>query len=225
MNPNTREQLLSWFESALRQTPDSVEPPDSNTTLSLHTLLAEMAALKNDVRLQTRHFKSTLDQLQTLSLAQQQHTDQLHKDLAQAREQISEIKTQTQRPLLLGVLELRDRLQASLDTQVDRPASFMEKRFGGQSHRFAQSLREGSELILQRFDELLANYRVRPIAVLGQKLDAQCMHAVATQADPSAEQGVVLREVRRGFYQGDILLRVAQVIVNKFPPNHESVSV
>ena len=41
------------------------------------------------------------------------------------------------------------------------------------------------------------------------------MRAVGVEADPEAPDGVVLREVRRGFYHGGELLRAAEVIVNK----------
>ena len=67
-------------------------------------------------------------------------------------------------------------------------------------------------------DELLASHRVRPVAALGHALDPQCMHAVAVEWTPEAAEGAVLRELRRGFYQGTELLRAADVIVNKKGP-------
>ena len=88
----------------------------------------------------------------------------------------------------------------------------------GDSERHARSLREGSALTLQRLDDLLASHRVRPIAALGQALDPQCMQAVGIEWAPQAAEGVVLRELRRGYQQGTVLLRSAEVIVNKKGP-------
>ena len=56
---------------------------------------------------------------------------------------------------------------------------------------------------------------MRAITAVGQALEPQSMHAVATEWVPQVAEGVVLRELRRGFYQGPELLRAAEVIVNK----------
>ncbi len=187
---------------------------DDGETLDLRTLLAEMAALKNEVRLQARQFKTALEQTQALSDALREHNDRLLRDLERSRSLAADAKTQSVRGLLLGLLELRDRLQAGLDAQAAWRPSPIKRLLGGE-RRFAQSLREGSALTLQRLDELLASHRVRSIAAVGQALDPQNMHAVGVEWAPQVAEGVVLREPRRGFYQGSELLRAAEVIVNK----------
>jgi molecular chaperone GrpE len=184
-------------------------------------LLAEMAALKNEVRLQARQFKSALEQTQALSETLGEHNQTLTRDLERARAQAGQAKAQAERGLLLGLLELRDRLQAGLDAQTAwRPSPLL--RLLGDAERHSRSLREGSALTLQRLDELLTNHRVRPIAALGQALDPQCMQAVGIEWTPEAAEGVVLRELRRGYQQGHqqgtALLRSAEVIINKKGP-------
>ena len=217
----TRARLLEQFraclDSSLDSSPDSsphAGPDEAGQPLDLHTLLAEMAVLKNEVRLQARQFKAALEQMQALSEAQREHNDRLTRDVERARAQAADAKTQAERGLLLGLLELRDRLQAGLDAQAAWRPSRLQRMLGGE-WRFTDRLREGSALTLQRLDELLARYRVRPISAVGQALDPQCMHAVATEWAAQAAPGVVLRELRRGFYQGPELLRAAEVIVNK----------
>lgn len=212
IDAETKERLIEQFRASLDTSEDEME--DAGETLDLHTLLAEMAALKNEVRLQARQFKTALEQLQALSEALREHNERLLRDLERARSQASDAKVQAERGLLLGLLELRDRLQSGLDAQAGWRASPMQRLLGGEQ-RFVQSLREGSTLTLQRLDDLLAKYRVRAIAAVGQALDPQCMHAVAVEWTPQATEGVVLRELRRGFYQGTELLRAAEVIVNK----------
>ena len=212
IDAETRERLIEQFSACLDS--DDDEAANEGETLDLSTLLAEMAALKNEVRLQARQFKTALEQMQALSEALREHNDRLLRDLERSRSQAADAKAQAERGLLLGLLELRDRLQAGLDAQAAWRPSPMQRLLGGE-RRFADSLREGSALTLQRLDELLARYRVRAFAATGKALDPQCMHAVAVEWAPQAAEGVVLRELRRGFYQGTELLRAAEVIVNK----------
>ncbi len=215
LDPEAKERLVEQFRACLDSDPD--DAVDEGESIDLSTLLAEMAALKNEVRLQARQFKSALEQTQALSDALGEHNQALARDLERARAQAAEAKAQAERGLLLGLLELRDRLQAGLDAQTTwRPSPLL--RLLGDAQRHSRSLREGSALTLQRLDDLLASHRVRPIAALGQALDPQCMQAVAIEWAPQAAEGVVLRELRRGFQQGTVLLRTAEVIVNKKGP-------
>ena len=220
LDADAKQALVEQFRACLDSDPDEagsdVEPVD------LSTLLAEMAALKNEVRLQARQFKSALEQTQALSDALGEHNQALARELERSRAQAAEAKARAERGLLLGLLELRDRLQAGLDAQSAwRPSPLLRllgKLQGLDVLRHSRSLREGSALTLQRLDELLTSHRVRPIAALGQALDPQCMQAVGIEWAPQAAEGVVLRELRRGFQQGTALLRSAEVIVNKKGP-------
>ena len=206
------ERLIDQVRACLDD--EASEPDGSDPPLDLHTLLAEMAALKNEVRLQARQFKTALEQTQALGDALGAHSERLQQELDRARAQATQAKSQAERGLLLGLLELRDRLQAGLDMQAAwRPTTL--QRWLGSDQRFNQSLREGSALTLQRLDELLDSHRVRPITALDQPLDPQCMHAVAVEWAPQVAEGRVLRELRRGYTQGTELLRAAEVIVNK----------
>jgi len=168
------------------------------------------------VRLQARQFKAALEELHGFGERLREHNDSLHRELERARAQAADAQRKAERGLLMGLLELRDRLQAGLDAVLQWRASPLQRLWAGEQ-RFVHSVREGSALTLQRLDELLASHRVRPIAALGQPLDPQRMHAVAVESVPQAAEGVVLRELRRGFCQGDELLRAAEVIVNTKP--------
>ncbi len=219
LDPEAKERLVEQFRACLDS--DADDAADEDEPIDLRTLLAEMAALKNEVRLQARQFKSALEQTQALSDALAAHNQALARDLERARAQAAEAKAQAERGLLLGLLELRDRLQAGLDAQTAWRPVLLLRLLGkllGDPQRHSRSLREGSALTLQRLDELLAGHRVRPIAALGQALDPQCMQAVGIEWAPEAAEGVVLRELRRGFQQGTLLLRSAEVIVNKKGP-------
>jgi molecular chaperone GrpE len=173
-----------------------------------------MAALKNEVRLESRQFKSALEELKSFGEMLRTHNERLARDLDRARGEAAEGQRQAERRLLLGMLDLRDRLQAGADAAAARRPSALARLVPGET-RFVRALSEGLTLTLQRLDELLATHRVRPIDALGQPLDPQRMRAVGVEAAPDAPDGVVLREARRGFLHGGELLRATEVIVNK----------
>src|SRR5262245_43644559 len=110
IDAETKDRLVEQFRASLDTDQDALA--DVGETLDLHTLLGEMAALKNEVRLQARQFKTALEQMQTLSEALREHNERLSRDLERARSQTADAKAQAERGLLLGLLELRDRLQS-----------------------------------------------------------------------------------------------------------------
>ena len=199
LDADAKQALVEQFRACLDSDPDEagsdVEPVD------LSTLLAEMAALKNEVRLQARQFKSALEQTQALSDALGEHNQALARELERARAQAAEAKARAERGLLLGLLELRDRLQAGLDAQSAwRPSPLLRllgKLQGLDVLRHSRSLREGSALTLQRLDELLkifqetgADDRWKPLYAALQAVAAGSMdylRRIAPEARPAAE--------------------------------------
>lgn len=207
-----KQRLVEEFRTCLEQWEE--QDADQGEPVDLRTLLGEMAALKNEVRLESRQFKSALEELKSFGEALRAHNERLARDLERARGEAAEAQRQAERRLLLGMLDLRDRLQAGTDAAAARRPSALARLVPGET-RFARALSEGLTLTLQRLDELLATHRVRPIDALGQPLDPQRMRAVGVEAAPELPDGVVLREARRGFNHGGELLRAAEVIVNK----------
>ena len=207
-----KQRLVEDFRVCLEQWEE--EAAEDDQPIDLRTLLGEMAALKNEVRLESRQFKSALDELKSFGEALSAHIERLARDLDRARGEAAEAQRQAERRLLLGMLDLRDRLQAGADAAAARRPSAFARLVPGET-RFVRALSEGFMFTLQRLDELLATHRVRPIDALGQPLDPQRMRAVGVEAAPDAPVGVVLREARRGYYHGGELLRSAEVIVNK----------
>ena len=86
----------------------AAEPP----AVDLATLLSEMAVLKSELRLQSRQFKNTLEELRLFGNDLRQHGERLQRDVDRAREQAAAIQGQTEKKFLLAILDLRDRLQS-----------------------------------------------------------------------------------------------------------------
>lgn len=210
--PDEKERLIEEFRACLENCEECGE--DGDNAVDLHTLLAEMAALKNEIRLESRQFKSMLEEMRNFGEALRVQNEWLNRDLDMAREQVVASKQKAERALLLDMLDLRDRLQAGVNADAAHRPSFFARLVPGET-RFAGSLGQGLALTLQRVDDTLTGYRVRPLDVLGQSLDPNLMRAVGVETVTDKPDGVVLREARRGFFHGGELLRAAEVIVNK----------
>ena len=70
-------------------------------------------------------------------------------------------------------------------------------------------------MTLRRLDQVLLERRVVPAQVAGLPFDPRLARAVATAADSSVVEGIVIKEVRAGFLWDDHVLRTAEVIVSK----------
>jgi molecular chaperone GrpE len=212
------DRLVEQFRACLDSlVADPDEGVGDGEPLDLRTLLAELAALRTEVRLQARQFKTALEQTQAFGEALREQNDRLGLDLERSRTQAAETKAEAERGLLLGLLDLRDRLQAGLDAQrAWQPGPLL--RLLGPVQRQVDSQRTGSTLTLQRVDDLLAGYGVVPLAALGRPFDPHSMHAAGVESAPDAAENAVVRELRRGFYRGGQLLRTAEVIVNRKGP-------
>lgn len=211
LDPAEKERLIEEFRACLETCEESNE---DDKTVDLHTLLAEMAALKNEIRLESRQFKNMLEEMRNFGDALRDQNARLNRDLDLAREQAAAGKQKAERGLLLDMLDLRDRLQAGVDAGAAHHPSFFARLIPGET-RFAESMGQGLALTLSRVDDALAGYRVRPLDVVGQPLDPHRMRAVGIETVTDKPDGVVLREARRGFFHGSELLRAAEVIVNK----------
>lgn len=216
MDAEARERLIEEFRTYLEDwESDGSEADDSHEApVDLSRLFAELSILRNEVRIEARQFKSALDEMRALTELLSEQNQRLTRDLERARETAGSAQRQSERRLLLDMLDVRDRLDAAVTVFRGYQPSFMA-RFAAAESRLAHGLGEGIELTLRRLDDLLADRRVRPIEAVGGPLDPNIMRAISTEARSAHFSGEVLREVRRGYLREDELLRPAEVIVNK----------
>jgi molecular chaperone GrpE len=228
MDPATREQLLARFAAYLDAVAEpapteagDLDQPTGSAGLEapapdLFTLLAETAALKNEVKIESRQVKGALDQFRDAFDLVRQAQARLEQTEAQRLEAERHNQRAAERDLLLELLDLRDRLQAGCDQARRYSPGWLARR--GKADAFVAGMAEGMAMNLQRLDATLARRGVRPLRVLGQRFDPQTMHAAEAGQDPGQADGLVLAEVRRGFVQGERLLRPAEVVVNRLSP-------
>ena len=217
IEPEVKETLIEQFRGyldSLTDAPSEVSGSEAAGQVDLYTLFIELAALKNEVKLEARQVKGAVDQFREVFGMVEQTNQRLSRELDRAREAQARSVLEDQRPLLLGILELRDRIEAGLESaRAYRPG--LLQRLGARQRRFQQGLVEGMEITLRRVDELLARYRVQAISAVGQRLNPHTMHAAAVEHSADRPEGSVLSEVRKGFLRGEEVLRPAEVIVNR----------
>jgi molecular chaperone GrpE len=83
-------------------------------------------------------------------------------------------------------------------------------------------LREGIELILSQFLNALEKLGVQPIEAVGQPFDPTKHDALLRVHAPDSMEGLVVEEVRKGYYLHDKVLRPAQVTVGTSQPVQDS---
>ena len=82
----------------------------------------------------------------------------------------------------------------------------------------AASILSGLDMVAKQLGDFLAETGVQPIEAAGQPFDPNLHEAVAQEESLEAPEGVVLRQLRKGYKLRDRLLRPATVIVSKGRP-------
>jgi len=73
--------------------------------------------------------------------------------------------------------------------------------------------REGSELTLKQFLQVLDKHNVRPVEALGQKFDPTLHQAMTVDSTADAEPNTVVKVFQKGYTVNDRLLRPAMVVI------------
>lgn len=79
----------------------------------------------------------------------------------------------------------------------------------------ADSLREGMELTLKKFLDVMEKFGVQPINPQGEKFNPELHEAVSMQESSEAGSNTVITVVQKGYILNDRLVRPAMVVVAK----------
>lgn len=218
-----KERLLAgvraWLEN-LDEEPRQEAPASQEPDLfSLHVALG---GLKTEVRHEARHFKNALDQFRMLFDELQHANAQLQTEIGEQRAREEQHRHETEREMLLELLDLRDRLHDAWNHARRYQPGWLARR--SEAPAFVSGLTEGVYLNLLRLDEILQRREVQPIQTVGQPFDPLVMKAIDLVADASRPTNLVVSESRAGYRRGNRLLRPAEVIVNRHPEPQPSTS-
>jgi molecular chaperone GrpE len=242
----SRDQIVKRFEEWLDRALASEEPPagidaeilsrlgaDAETDglpegTSSYALWAAMTALTQEVKLQGRAFKElrvALDS-QTSRIA-----DQIRAEYGEWEGKVQrDAERRCQKEILGSLLDLRDRLERGLASAQTSAADLPKGSRRGWLERLVAkpssdppgaalaALIKGYELGLDRLDQTLDGFNVRPIRSLGQPFDPRRMNAVDTQESGHVPEGTVLEVYRSGYEWNGEVFRSAQVKVSVAVP-------
>jgi molecular chaperone GrpE len=214
MDETNKARLLEEFRQYLDAT--TVVEEDAGQT-DLFSLFGELAALRTEVRTESRQFRTALDTIGEAHEWLRNSQENLSRTVERFQGEFSTLRRDTLRPALLDLLDLHDRLSAGLDALRNyRPVKgWFRIKSRREDRRFIESIREGQGMSLRRLEEILARHDIRPIEVMGLPVDPHSMKVLELDRQPKLENGVVTAELRKGFLWGDEVLRLAEVRANK----------
>jgi molecular chaperone GrpE len=212
MDVLAKEALLIRLQSYLNEL-DTIAENATCDEIDRFSIVAELAAIKNEVKLESRQIKTALDLFkETFEVLRQAYT-QLEISSNKQREQEIKLRQESERSLLMDLLELRDRLQAGHEHLSNYSPNWLAR--WNNSSKYVAGIAEGQTMLLRRLDEILARRSIQPLQVTGKKFDPVTMHAIQAVSDSNIEDGIVVSEIRTGFLYHNQLLRPAEVTVNK----------
>lgn len=218
MDDHIKQTLLSRFAAYLDNA-GSDDPETPKETTDLYSLFVEVAGLRSEVRTESRLIKDALDQFRGVFDTLQASQAQLQQELDRARAAARETANAALRPLLLDVIDIRDRLLAALK-YADTARPHWTDRLLRRPQSDGLAWQEGLRLTMRRLDQVLADRRVIQAQLVGRPLDPRQARVVAVASGNNAPDGTVIEEVRPGFLWDDQILRTAEVIVAKAAPSH-----
>lgn len=145
---------------------------------------------------EAKHLKKELDELKDTHIRRLADLENLRKRLEREK---SEFQRYALSGLLLELLDVTDNFERALQSA---PPEADGKTF-----------REGVELILRMFQNLLARNGVRPIVLQGRGFDPNFHHAMTVEESDRVEEPEVEEELQKGYMHYDRLLRPTMVKV------------
>ena len=76
------------------------------------------------------------------------------------------------------------------------------------------SYKQGVEMVLKQFKDVLASRGVEEIKALGETFDPSIHEAVSSVDDPNVESQKIVQEYRKGYKFGSKVIRHSMVVVN-----------
>jgi len=219
LDDSIKQALLDRFRGYLDAAQDDGGPLDDlEETADLFSVLVEMAALRSEVRTESRLVKEALEQFRGVFDTLQASQATLQRELDRARTETRDQAQAVLRPLLLDVIDLRDRLVAALTLSATARPRWRDRLWRG-NRSGAAAWQEGLRMTLRRLDQVLLDRRVVATQLAGLPFDPRLARAIGTASDDTVAEGIVIEEVRAGFLWDDQVLRTAEVIVSKGDAN------
>ena len=167
--------------------------------------MAEKAAKEEDDNVDAKGPKTLkeaeekIKELEDRFLRLTAESDNYRKRAAREKDEARQFANQS---LIESLLPVLDNFQMALDAAKDADPS----------------VREGVEMILGQLKGVLTDSGVEEIDALGEMFNPELHEAVSQQETTAAEEGCVVKQLRKGYRLRERLVRPASVVVAKPPP-------
>ena len=226
-------EFRDWEEVERREEDLDPLPP-----VDLHSVVAEMTALRGEVRLSSRGAKASREQLEEAASLLESGLDrtrnefevaradlrssvenglaELIKDRDRLREELHEAR---EKPLEQGLEALLDSLEAL--RRGEEATARARQALGWRSkllpRQLFQGLLDGYGMGVRRIESTLRALGVVETSGRGGAFDPHSMRSVESEVRGDVPAGQVLEVVRPGYRRGERILRVAEVRVATSP--------
>jgi len=212
-----KEQRIEEFRKWLSELPDDdpiceQHADPLNDSCDMFTLFSEIAALRQEVRLQNRKQEKSIKTLDAFSDWVSSAAD-FFKSRDENRDEFeARVRKNQGKRMAMHFLDVRDSLArgATAAAKAARPKGFFKRK-----SREMEALAQGHEMALKKFDTAMKEAGIEPIKTVGEPFDPKIMKAVAVEENASLPSGCVIKEVSCGFRMSDDFLKIANVIVSK----------
>jgi molecular chaperone GrpE (heat shock protein) len=172
----------------------------------MHTVVAELLALKQHVQLQNREQARLIRALGQATEQAETALDTWREGAKVHAERVADAEQNCARALF----PMREALCRGKAAAI---AVGQEKSFWRRAPTGLAGIVEGYDLALQRLDHTLARWNIQPVDPFGLPFDPHTMMARGHRDSQDADDNIVVEVLQCGFVTGDHLLQHAEVIV------------
>ena len=150
--------------------------------------------------------------------AEENPFEQLQSDMERFRDLAMRTQADFENYRKRAVREKEEAVKYANAALIERLIPLLDNfEFGIQAARAegSQAVLVGLEMVAKQFQEFLTSVGVETIDAEGQPFDNNLHEAVAQEASDTVPEGVVIRQLRKGYKLRDRLLRAANVFVSK----------
>ena len=216
MGPNSdwKAAMLEDFRQWLDMQPEdaSLDTTSEGEECDLYTLFSELAALRQEVRLQSREQARLGRELGRAAERYDAASDVSRRRGEELSAFEARIRSDAQRACLVPLLDVRDALVRgrAAAAALSAPRGLWRRAPQGTA-----AVGEGYEMAIERLDRALRSFGIEVVQAVGRPFDARSMEAVRTRAIIGVADQAVVEELRCGFSWHGEMLRLAEVVVNR----------
>lgn len=207
------DDFAAWLDE-LEECPEADENTQESELPDLETLLREFAALKQEVRLQSRGSSRLSEKVEALSGELLDGVNRLEESLTRNLQDPSRIKKEATRKTVLAFVDVFEAINRTHATVRDLPPPPRVLWSNTARDAYKTELAEPLQILTVKADELKKRIGLENTVRLGAKFDADLMRVVGT-TNTQAPSKTVTEVLKPGYRLHDEIVQVAEVHVEE----------